>query len=92
VTTTKLPLADRDFETPTRVVVEASWQTIHDLDLNEWQGEHFSSIDAVIRIEVSRETVALETVRTLAAWQRGEPSAGRGRWEFPRSAIAAIHA
>ena len=88
---TTLPLQSRTFEAPTAVVVEASWDVILDQNLDTLEGEHFDRIDAVISITVDPDTITLETVRTHAAWRRGEANAGRGTWTFPRSAIAALH-
>jgi hypothetical protein len=87
----ELPVADHRFPEPTRVVIEASWEVIAEQDLDTLDGEQYDSIDAVTSIDVSRGEVTFTTVRTLAAWKRGEENAGRGTWTFPRSAIASIH-
>ena len=86
----KIAIADRTFDAPTTIVIEASWEIIHAQGLDTDEGEHFDRIEGVVSIEVERDTVAFITVRTHAAWKRGEPNAGRGRWEFPRPSIEAI--
>jgi hypothetical protein len=87
---TRIPIETRTFDEPTRVVVEASLDTIIELDLDTLEGGQFDSFDAVISVNVTRETVTLTTVRTHAAWARGVPNAGRGSFVIPRKSLAAL--
>jgi len=71
------------FAEPTRVVVEASLDTIIADDLDMLNGEQYDAIDDVIRITWQRDTVEFVTVRTLARPWRGDI-------HIPRSAIERV--
>ena len=88
---TRIPIETRTFDAPTRVCIEAAIDTIIELDLDTFEGEHFDYIDAVISLNVTPATVTLTTVRTHAAWARGVPNAGRGSLVIPRASIEALH-
>lgn len=88
---TKLPLATQRFDEPTTVTVEASWAAICENDIDWMEGEHFDHIEAAISIDVTPTLVTISTVRTLAAWKRGEEGAGRAIYEIPRKSLEAIY-
>lgn len=71
-----------EFKEPTTLTVEASWDVIHELDLNEEQGEHFDKILGAITLEDTREGLRIVAVRTHEAYRKGHPNAGRGEWHF----------
>jgi hypothetical protein len=71
------------FADATRVVVEASLDTIIADDLDTFAGEQYDAIEDVIRITWHRDTVEFVTVRTLARPWRGE-------FHIPRSAIERV--
>lgn len=94
----RIGIRTHNFRTPTRIAVEASWDVIRKFDLDTHTGEHFDHIDAVISIEVipdhdpKREVIRISTVRTIEAWRRGEPNAGRATYDFTRDMLADIWA
>lgn len=69
------------FSTPKTVRVEASFSTILELGLNEFQGEHFDFIRDVIAVEEFEGHVVLTTCRTIR-----DPS--RTQYRIPRGLIA----
>ena len=92
MTLTRIPIVSHTFDTPQRVCIEASLDTIIEQDLDTFDGEQYDYIDAVIAIDVSYATgVTFTTVRTHDAWKRGLPNAGRGTFVIPRAALEAIY-
>lgn len=87
---TKLPMMSGRFTSPTTLTLEASIDVIADQGLDTWAGEHFDRLENVIRVDVDRDAVRLETTRSLEAFRRGEVNAGRGVREIPRAALEAI--
>lgn len=85
------PLTAHRFTEPTRVAVEATLDVALDLGLDTFEGEQFDYVDAVVAIDVTRDEITIETVRTLDGWKRGKPNAGRGTLTIPRAKVAAIH-
>ena len=73
------------------VVVEASYDIIREQNLDVWEGEHFDSIENAIYVQDDGKNVVIESTRSLKAWKRGEPSAGRGLWTFPYSTIECVY-
>lgn len=76
---------------PITVTLEATWDVIHEHDLDWLNGEHFDTVDGVIAIEDNGATVRLVRCRTLEAYKRGEANAGRGEWEFTRKQLQCIY-
>lgn len=87
----RLTMESRVFDGPTTVTIEAGEEVIREQRLNTLDGEEFDKIEAVVSMDVTRDRVTFTTVRTHAAWKRGEANAGRGTWEFPRSALAGVY-
>lgn len=90
----KLGIRNHGFGGPTRIAVEASLDVVLKFGLDTITGEQFDHIDGVISIEmIERGTVVrISTVRTIEAWKRGEPNAGRATYDFPRETLAEIWA
>jgi hypothetical protein len=86
----RIPLRSQVFDGPTTVVVEASFDAILDLDLDTFEGEQYDRIESVIAIDVDRESVTLETCRSLKAWRAGVPNAGRGTLTLPRHMVEGV--
>ena len=84
-------LSSHQFTEPTTVCVEASWEGITEHELNDFEGEQFAHISAVISIEVTDRQVTLSTVRTIDAYRRGVPNAGRDSLTIPRRHVEALH-
>ena len=64
----------------TTVTIEASWEVIRELDLDSWSGEQYDRFHNCISVEDDGESIIFETTRSIEAFHRGEPNAGRGRW------------
>lgn len=75
---------------PTTIVIEASLEVIHKLDLDTWAGEQYDRIHNVISIEDDGNDVTFETTRSIEAYKRNEPNAGRGLWRFPHTALERV--
>lgn len=84
-------LGDTTFHPTTTVVVEASRETILKLDLDTWANEQFDRINNVLSVSYKRDGVHIETTRSIEAWKRGEPNAGRGTHIFPYDTIEAVY-
>jgi hypothetical protein len=78
------------FKDPVTLTVEASWDVIHELGLNEDQGEQYDRIMGAISIEDTMEGLRIVSVRTFEAYKRGAPNAGRGEWFFPPGQVERI--
>lgn len=72
---------------PTRVTIEASLQVIIEHDLNTWEGEQYDHIDNVISIVDDGKAHTFVTCRSIEAWKRGVPNAGRGTWVIPNESL-----
>ena len=76
---------------PTRVTIEASLDTIIEHDLNTLEGEQYDVINDVISIVDDGQAHTFTTCRSVEAWKRGEPNAGRGTWVIPNSKLHKVH-
>lgn len=86
----RIAIERRVFDAPTDLTIEASLDIITANDLNLIDGEQYDQIPSVISIDIDGSDVVFEMVRSHAAWKRGVPDAGRGRWVIPRAALEAI--
>ena len=75
---------------PTTVTIEASWEIIHELDLDTFEGQQYDKIENVIRIDDIDGEVEFETTRSIEAYHRGEPNAGRATHLLKRSQLERI--
>jgi len=75
---------------PKDVCIEASMDAIYEGDLKMLEGEQYDWIRNVISITVDRDTVTFETCRSIEAWKRGEPNAGRGTYTLERRLLQCI--
>jgi hypothetical protein len=91
MTFVQIPLQTCSFWPPAYVNIVASFDTIVELGLDEWDGEHIDRLRGVIGMDVDASHVTFECARTLEAWKDGEENAGRGTWRLPRPALAAVY-
>ena len=76
---------------PINVTIEASLDTIIEHDLDTLAGEQYDTINNVISIVDDGHAHTFETCRSIEAFRRGEPNAGRGSWVIPNSKLHKIH-
>jgi uncharacterized protein YgiM (DUF1202 family) len=77
---------------PVTVTIEASADMIAELELDTAAGDHYDHIGSVISIEQdSKGEVTITSTRSVEAWRKGEPNAGRGVWVFDRSMLERIY-
>ena len=62
---------------PINVCIEASFDAISEQNLDTWEGEQYDWVKNCISIERDRDSTTFTTCRSIEAWQRGEPNAGR---------------
>jgi hypothetical protein len=74
----------------TTITLEASLEVIHRQDLDTLNGEQFDHIKNAIRVVDTGAAIIIESTRSVEAWHRDEPNAGRGTWEFPYATLASI--
>ena len=75
---------------PTNVVIEASFEVICEQNLNTLDGEQYDHINNVISVNDDGENITFTTVRSIEAFKRGEPNAGRAVWTFAHGMIDCI--
>lgn len=75
---------------PVTVVVQASDRVIDENELDRYNGEQFDTIDGVITIENDGKNIMLTSTRTLKAWHKSLPNAGRGEWVFPHDMLECV--
>jgi hypothetical protein len=76
---------------PATITLEATWEVIREHDLAWMEGEHFDTMQNVIAIDEEDGKVRIVTCRSIEAYRRGEPNAGRGEWEFTREQLQCIY-
>jgi hypothetical protein len=87
----KLPFVDQTFSPPLTVTVEASSAACVEYDLSVTEGEHYDTVENVVAVHVETAAVEFETARSINAWLRGEPNAGRGTYRIPRAMLEAMY-
>lgn len=76
---------------PVTVVVQASERVIEENELNRYNGEQFDTVDSVITIENDGKNILLTATRSLTAWRKSLPNAGRGEWVFPHDMLDCVY-
>ena len=76
---------------PTLVIIEASLEAIIEGNLNQFESEQYDTIENVISIEDDGTSHTFETCRSIEAWRRGEPNAGRFKLVIENKYLEKIH-
>lgn len=76
---------------PVTVVLQASDRVIEENELDRYNGEQFDTVDSVITIESDGENILLTATRSLKAWRKSLPNAGRGEWVFPYDMLECVY-
>ena len=76
---------------PINVCIEASWDVIHEHNLDTWEGEHFDWVKNCISIERDANGTTFTTCRSIEAWRAGEPNAGRYTLTIENKNLEKIH-
>jgi hypothetical protein len=76
---------------PTRVIVEASLDAVLEGNLDTMEGEQYDTIENVISIEDDGRAHTFETCRSIEAYRRGEPNAGRFKLVIENKYLEKIH-
>jgi hypothetical protein len=76
---------------PVDVCIEASLDAIIEGDLNTFEGEQYDTLRNVISIIVDNDGVTFETCRSIEAWKRGEPNAGRGTLTIDKRLLQCVY-
>jgi hypothetical protein len=74
----------------TTVTIEASWDVIHELDLDTWEGQQYDRFKNCISVNDDGSAISFETTRSIEAWKAGEPDAGRGVWTLDHDRLERI--
>jgi hypothetical protein len=76
---------------PVTVIIEATNKVIGEHNLNTFNGEEYDRIENVISIEESYyKGVTITSCRSIEAYHKGLPNAGRGEWNFPHADILRV--